>query len=141
MDAEGISIGIGGGVAIVALKELFAWLRARYSKTFIPQPLNVDGELTTKKVPQYVTVGDCNRRMCEHASDIDKLREEIRLGNKSVLDKLEAMDDKSENRAINLNRRIDPMMEKLAETKGRVDGLEKRISDAANAATIGGKKK
>ena len=94
MDAEGISIGIGSGVAIVALKEVFSWLRAKYAKTEIPQPLRstIDGEVRTQKSPQYVTVGECNRRMCEHTAEIQNLRDEVINGQKEIVSKLDELD-------------------------------------------------
>lgn len=138
MDAEGISIGIGSGVAIVALKEAFSWLRAKYAKTEIPQPLRstIDGEVRTQKSPQYVTVGECNRRMCEHTSEIQNLRNEVINGQKEIVSKLDELDQRSENRAIASNQRIDRVMERSAEMRGQVEATK----DLVKSAFIGGKK-
>ena len=138
MDAEGISIGIGSGVAIVALKEVFSWLRAKYTKTEIPQPLRstIDGEVRTQKSPQYDTVGECNRRMCEHTAEIQSLRDEVINGQKEIVSKLDELDQRSENRAIASNQRIDRVMERSAEMRGQVEATK----DLVKSAFIGGKK-
>ncbi len=138
MDAEGISIGIGSGVAIVALKEAFSWLRAKYAKTEIPQPLRstIDGEVRTQKSPLYVTVGECNRRMCEHTAEIQNLRDEVINGQKEIVSKLDELDQRSENRAIASNQRIDRVMERSAEMRGQVEATK----DLVKSAFIGGKK-
>ena len=138
MDAEGISIGIGSGVAIVALKEAFSWLRAKYAKTEIPQPLRstIDGEVRTQKSPLYVTVGECNRRMCEHTAEIKNLRDEVIYGQKEIVSKLDELDQRSENRAIASNQRIDRVMERSAEMRGQVEATK----DLVKSAFIGGKK-
>lgn len=138
MDAEGISIGIGSGVAIVALKEAFSWLRAKYAKTEIPQPLRstIDGEVRTQKSPQYVTVDECNRRMCEHTAEIQNLRKEVINGQKEIVSKLDELDQRSENRAIASNQRIDRVMERSAEMRGQVEATK----DLVKSAFIGGKK-
>ena len=138
MDAEGISIGIGSGVAIVALKEVFSWLRAKYAKTEIPQPLRstIDGEVRTQKSPQYATVGECNRRMCEHTAEIQNLRDEVINGQKEIVSKLDELDQRSENRAIASNQRIDRVMERSAEMRGQVEATK----DLVKSAFIGGKK-
>lgn len=138
MDAEGISIGIGSGVAIVALKEAFSWLRAKYAKTEIPQPLRstIDGEVRTQKSPLYVTVGECKRRMCEHTAEIQNLRDEVINGQKEIVSKLDELDQRSENRAIASNQRIDRVMERSAEMRGQVEATK----DLVKSAFIGGKK-
>lgn len=138
MDAEGISIGIGSGVAIVALKEVFSWLRAKYTKTEIPQPMRntIEGEVRTQKSQQYVTVGECNRRMCEHTSEIQNLRNEVINGQKEIVSKLDELDQRSENRAIASNQRIDRVMERSAEMRGQVEATK----DLVKSAFIGGKK-
>lgn len=140
MDAETTGIAVSS-VAVGALCGVAStWIKARFGgrARIEPSPLPVDGKVEKKQ--QFITVGECNRRMCEHTADIQRLRDEIRSGNDAVLAKLDAMDDKSEARAIALNRRVDPMMERLAETKGRVDSIERRISDAVAAAATGGTK-
>lgn len=138
MDAEGISIGIGSGVAIVALKEAFSWLRAKYAKTEIPQPMRntIEGEVRTQKSPLYVTVGECNRRMCEHTAEIQNLRDEVINGQKEIVSKLDELDQRSENRAIASNQRIDRVMERSAEMRGQVEATK----DLVKSAFIGGKK-
>lgn len=138
MDAEGISIGIGSGVAIVALKEAFSWLRAKYAKTEIPQPMRntIEGEVRTQKSPLYVTVGECNRRMCEHTAEIQNLRDEVINGQKEIVSKLDELDQRSENRAIASNQRIDRVMERSSEMRGQVEATK----DLVKSAFIGGKK-
>lgn len=134
MEVDGINLAIGGGAVSAIAGVVGAWIKAKFGKTTIPQPLGVEGEVAKKR--EFVTVGECNRRMCE-------MREDVKLiagGQKEILNKLDEIDQRSEQRAIAMNQRVDPMLEKLAETKGRVDQIDATVREAARAATIGGKK-
>lgn len=104
------------------------------------QPVSVDGKVESKKAPNYVTIGECNRRMCEMKADVDGLRKEITSGNKEILRAIDANDTKSEERAVALNRRIDPMIGKLHECIGQVDLIKSQVKDAWKSATVGGGK-
>ena len=137
MDADTIIQGGGliiSGAAVAKIGDwLMAWLRSRSQKTTIePNPLDVRNE----KKPIYVTVGECNRRMCEHDTRIAKLDDEIKRSNASVIAKLDELDNRNEERAQQTHRRIDPLIEEL----GRVRGKMEMIESAAIKATIQGSK-
>lgn len=137
MDAESIIQGggliVSGAFVAKAGDWLIAWLRSRNQRTEIsPDPLNVRNE----KKPVFVTVGECNRRMCEHDQRLAKLDTEIKRSNEAVISKLDDLDTRNEERAQQTHRRIDPLIEEL----GRVRGKMELIETAAIKATIGGKK-
>lgn len=135
MEVDGINLAVSGG-AVTAIAGLAgAWIKARFGKTKVdPTPLPIDGELARK--PTFVTVQECNRRMCEMRDDVRT----IASGQEKIIAKLDELDERSEKRAIALNQRVDPMLEKLAETKGRVDQIDGSLRAAFDRATIGGKK-
>ena len=130
---DGITIALGATTTGFLVKELIACLRSRNQRTEIsPDPLNVRNE----KKPVFVTVGECNRRMCEHDQRLAKLDTEIKRSNEAVISKLDELDTRNEERAQQTHRRIDPLIEEL----GRVRGKMEFIENAAVKATIGGKK-
>ena len=103
--------------------------------------------LTTKKIAQkkarpvdsddrYVTQLECKN--CREA--INKRIDELGPALNRIFKKLNENDIRSEDRAQRTHSRIDPLIEKLSETKGRVDTLENAISTALTAATKGGSK-
>ena len=104
------------------------------SEAEIPQPCDVH------QVNDCVSVKECNRRMKAIEERMDKMEQRFNTGVDNILKKLDAMDQRSEDRAIALNRRIDPMMERLAETSGQVKMMKEQIRDARAVATIGGEK-
>ena len=132
---DGITIALGATTTGFLVKELIAWLRSRNQRTEIsPNPLPVEGEIAKKQ--SFVTVGECNRRMCEHDQRLAKLDTEIKRSNEAVISKLDELDTRNEERAQQTHRRIDPLIEEL----GRVRGKMEFIENAAVKATIGGKK-
>ena len=132
---DGITIALGATTTGFLVKELIAWLRSRNQRTEIsPNPLPVEGEIAKKQ--SFVTVGECNRRMCEHDQRLAKLDTEIKRSNEAVISKLDELDTRNEERAQQTHRRIDPLIEEL----GRVRGKMEFIEQAAVKATIGGKK-
>lgn len=132
---DGITIALGATTTGFLVKELIAWLRSRNQRTEIsPNPLPVEGEIAKKQ--SFVTVGECNRRMCEHDQRLAKLDTEIKRSNEAVISKLDELDTRNEERAQQTHRRIDPLIEEL----GRVRGKMEIIENAAIKATIGGKK-
>ena len=107
--------------------------RLRGRKTEIsPDPLNVRNQ----KAPVYVTVGECNRRMCEHDQRLAKLDSEIKRSNEAVISKLDELDTRNEERSLQTHRRLDPLVEEIGRLRGKVEIIE----NAAVKATMGGKK-
>lgn len=121
MVAEGISIGIGASTGALLIKELFSWLRARYTKTEIPQPLSVHEQ------HDCVSVKECNRRMKDFDERLSNLERRFTVGFDNILAKLDAMDRKSEERAIACNRRLDPIVQKTSEIAGKVELIERKV--------------
>ena len=128
MDVDTILQGGGlviSGAAVMKLGEaaLKAW-SARNQKTEIaPDPLNVRNE----KKPVYVTVGECNRRMCEQAERIERIESEVKQSNAAVIAKLDTLDQRSEERAQATHRRLDPFVQELGAVRGKVESMERRL--------------
>lgn len=133
---DGLSLAIGGtlGAAIVGGLVKIYTSRKHAEETKIPQPCEVHQQ------NDCITVQECNRRMKSLEDRMDKMELRFANGFENILKKLDAMDKRSEERAIALNRRIDPMMEKLAECRGQVDMIKEQVSDAWKSATVGGAK-
>lgn len=133
---DGLSLTIGGslGAAIVGALVKIYTAKRHAEETKIPQPCDVH------QVNDCVSVKECNRRMKALEERMDKMEQRFADGFDNVLKKLDAMDRRSEERAIALNRRIDPMMEKMAETAGQVNMIKEQVRDAWKTATVGGKK-
>ena len=123
-NTAGIAISSGAIGAICAL--IGAWIKAKYGKTPIPQPLS------TTKVGPYVTVGECKQHRCAIG---ERIREEHDLL-KEIVDTLKKNDERSEARAQATHQRIDPLIKEIGSVRGKIEYIEK----AALAATVGGKK-
>ena len=112
--------------------------RLRGKKTTIDNdPINVN------KLDKYVSRGEFNQRMervdrdvAGLRNDVSMLRSDITNSNRAVIDKLDEIDKRSEDRAIALNRRMDPLIEKVAANSEAVDFIKK----AAINSSVGGKK-
>ena len=124
METTGIAISSGVVGAICGV--VAAWIKARYGKTQIPQPLS------TTKVGPYVTVGECKQHRCAIG---ERIREEHDLL-KEIVDTLKKNDERSEARAMATHQRIDPLIKEIGSVRGKVEYIEK----AALAATVGGRK-
>ena len=72
----------------------------------------------------------------ENTAAIQNLRDEVINGQKEIVSKLDELDQRSENRAIASNQRIDRVMERSAEMRGQVEATK----DLVKSAFIGGKK-
>ena len=124
METTGIAISSGVVGAICGV--VAAWIKARYGKTHIPQPLS------TTHVGPFVTVGECKQHRCAIG---ERIREEHDLL-KEIVDTLKKNDERSEARAQATHQRIDPLIEEIGSVRGKIEYIEK----AALAATVGGKK-
>ena len=120
---DGLSLSIGGtlGAAIVAAVVKIYTSKAHAAATKIPQPCEV------KRVTDCISVQECNRRMEELDDRVTKLEERMQTGFENVLKKLDAMDQRSEDRAIALNRRLDPALEKIASVSGQVEVIKGKV--------------
>lgn len=128
---DGLSLTLGATTVGLIVKEGLAWLRSRSQKTTIaPTPLPVE------EADKFITRGECKRLMCAHDSQISELRSDVKTGNVNILHKLEAMDRKSEERAIAAHSRIEPLVKELAKNIGQVELMKEGFLKAA----VGGKK-
>lgn len=131
MEVDGVSLTMGGAAVSAIAGLAGAWVKARYGKTEVtPTPLPVDEQ------DKYITRGECKRLMCAHDTQIAELRSDVKTGNVNILHKLEAMDRKSEERAIAAHNRIEPLVKELAKNIGQVELIKESFIES----TIGGRK-
>ena len=124
METTGIAISSGVVGAICGV--VAAWIKARYGKTHIPQPLN------TTHVGPFVTVGECKQHRCAIGERIRTEHEMLQ----NIMDKLDENDRRDEERAKSTHQRIDPLIEEIGSIRGKIEFFEK----AAVNTTIGGRK-
>ena len=124
METTGIAISSGVVGAICGV--VAAWIKAKYGKTHIPQPLN------TTHVGPFVTVGECKQHRCAIGERIRTEHEMLQ----NIMDKLDENDRRDEERAKSTHQRIDPLIEEIGSIRGKIEFFEK----AAVNTTIGGRK-
>ena len=112
METTGIAISSGVVGAICGV--VAAWIKAKYGKTHIPQPLN------TTHVGPFVTVGECKQHRCALEKRIDALGPALNR----IFKKLSENDRRSEDRSLQLHRRLDPVVEKVAATAATVEMMK-----------------
>lgn len=123
---ETTGIAITSTVAGMICGVVAAWIKARYGKTHIPQPLN------TTHVGPFVTVGECKQHRCAIGERIRTEHEMLQ----NIMDKLDENDRRDEERAKSTHARIDPLIVEIGSIRGKIEFFEK----AAVNATIGGRK-
>lgn len=130
---DGLTLTLGATTTGFIVKELVAWVRGRNQRTEIaPDPLNVH----TEKKPAYVPVAECNRRMCEHAERMTRLEGEVKASNAAVIKKLDDIDTRAEERALAAQRRLDPIIGKVAANSEAIENIKRLAFDS----TMGGHK-
>ena len=80
----------------------------------------------------YVTTGQCKQHRCGIQKQIDQQLD----FQKTLLKRLDEMDQKAEKRSVDLHRRLDPIVKETAANKAQID----LIKDIAVKTSIGGKK-
>ena len=141
--ADGITIALGATTTGLVVKEVLAWLRSRHQKTEIdPTPLPVTGDINMRKDQKYVSTEEFNERMkkvdgdiAAVRNDVSMLRSDILSSNTAVLAKLDANDQRSEERAQKTHARLDPFINEMGAVRGKMDIIEK-----AALSAMGGKK-
>ena len=126
MEVDGINLVVGGGAVSAVAGVVGAWIKARYGKTEVPQPLE------TERVGPYVTCGECK----QHRAAIGKRIDGIEATSGAILRKLDEIDTRAEERAQQTHRRLDPFIEKVAANSEAIDNLKQ----LAFNATMGGHK-
>ena len=129
MEVDGVNLAIGGGAVTAIAGVVGAYIKAKFGKTQIPQPLE------TSQVGPFVTCGECK----QHRAAIGKRIDTIETSTRTIINKLDEIDTRAEQRSENLHRRLDPIIEKVAANSAKVDMIENTVREAAKAATIGGK--
>ena len=133
MEVDGVSLTMGGAAVSAIAGIVGAWIKAKYGKPVVPP---VPQPLETERVGPYVTCGECK----QHRAAIGKRIDTVETTSHAILRKLDEIDTRAETRSENLHRRLDPIIEKVADNSARVDMLDARVRDAAANATLGGKK-
>ena len=120
---DGVSLSIGGtlGAAIVAAIVKIYTTRAHAEATKIPQPCDV------RQVNDCVSVRECNRRMAALDDRVTRLETKVDKGFGEIGEKLEAMDRKSEERAIALHHKMDAVANSVASVGGKVEIIERQV--------------
>ena len=129
MEVAGVNLAIGGGAVTAIAGVVGAYIKAKFGKTQIPQPME------TQQVGPFVTCGECK----QHRAAIGKRIDTIETSTRTIINKLDEIDTRAEQRNENLHRRLDPIIEKVAANSAKVDMIENTVREAAKAATIGGK--
>lgn len=129
MEVDGVNLAVGGGAVTAIAGVVGAWIKAKFGKTQIPQPME------TSQVGPFVTCGECK----QHRAAIGKRIDTIETSTRTIINKLDEIDTRAEQRSENLHRRLDPIIEKVAANSAKVDMIENTVREAAKAATIGGK--
>lgn len=126
MEVDGINLAVGGGAVSAIAGIAGAWIKAKFGKTTVPQPLE------TREEPRFVTCDQC----AEHRAAINARIDDIGPALGRVFKKLDENDKKAEKRTQDTHRRLDPFIEEFGAVRGKVELIEK----AAMNATMGGKK-
>ena len=130
MEVDGVSLTMGGAAVTALAGVAGAYIKAKFGKTQIPQPME------TQQVGPFVTCGECK----QHRAAIGKRIDTIETSTRTIINKLDEIDTRAEQRSENLHRRLDPIIEKVAANSAKVEMMDAVIRDAAKAANIGGKK-
>ena len=130
MEVDGVNLAIGGSAVTAIAGVAGAWIKAKFGKTNIPQPME------TSQVGPFGSCGECK----QHRAAIGKRLDTVESSTRTIINKLDEIDTRAEQRSENLHRRLDPIIEKVASNSAKVDMMEGVIRNAANAATVGGKK-
>ena len=130
MEVDGVSLTMGGAAVTAIAGVAGAYIKAKFGKTQIPQPME------TQQVGPFVTCGECK----QHRAAIGKRIDTIESSTRTIINKLDEIDTRAEQRSENLHRRLDPIIEKVAVNSAKIDVFEATIRDAAKAATVGGKR-
>lgn len=130
MKVDGVNLAIGGTAVMAIAGVVGAYIKAKFGKTQIPQPME------TTQVGPFVTCNDCK----QHRAAISKRIDTIETSTRTIINKLDEIDTRAEQRSENLHRRLDPIIEKVAANSAKVEMMDAVIRDAAKAAAVGGKK-
>ena len=119
MEAETTGIMISSGAVGAICTLLGAWVKAKFSKN--PQPFEV------QQINDCISVKECNRRMKDLDDRVTRLEQKFDSGFDKIMQKLSVMDSEGEQRSVALHRRLDGVVEKVAETRGEVGLIKDKM--------------
>ena len=119
MEAETTGIIISTAVATKALDVALAWVKAKFMKGNEPHQI--------QQVNDCVTVKECNRRMKDLDDRVTRLEQKFDSSVEKIISKLDTMDREGEKRSIDIHRRLDGVVEKVAETRGEVGLIKDKM--------------
>ena len=119
MEAEIPGIIISTAVATKALDVALAWVKAKFMKGNEPHQI--------QQVNDCVSVKECNRRMKDLDDRVTRLEQKFDSGFDKIMQKLSVMDSEGEQRSVALHRRLDGVVEKVAETRGEVGLIKDKM--------------
>ena len=117
MEVDGVNLAIGGTAVTAMAGVVGAYIKAKFGKTEIPQPME------TQQVGPFVTCGECK----QHRQAIGKRIDTIETSTRTIINKLDEIDTRAEQRSENLHRRLDPIIEKVAANSAKVEMMEKKF--------------
>ena len=115
MDAETTGIVISSS-ALGALCTLAAsWIKAKYGtrKTVTPDP----SPFPVQQQGPFVTTGECKQHRCALEKRIDAIMPVL----KDISNQISSSSARAEERAVQLHRRLDPIVEKVAANAAELD--------------------
>ena len=119
MEAETTGIIISTAVATKALDVALAWVKAKFMKGNEPHQI--------QQVNDCVTVKECNRRMKDLDDRVTRLDQKFDSSVEKIISKLDTMDREGEKRSVDIHRRLDGVVEKVAETRGEVGLIKDKM--------------
>lgn len=119
MEAETTGIIISTAVATKALDVALAWVKAKFMKGNEPHQI--------QQVNDCVTVKECNRRMKDLDDRVTRLEQKFDSSVEKIISKLDTMDREGEKRSVDIHRRLDGVVEKVAETRGEVGLIKDKM--------------
>ena len=119
MEAETTGIIISTAVATKALDVALAWVKAKFMKGNEPHQI--------QQVNDCVSVKECNRRMKDLDDRVTRLEQKFDSSVEKIISKLDTMDREGEERSVAIHRRLDGVVEKVAETRGEVGLIKDKM--------------
>lgn len=111
MDAETTGIAVSSGAVGALCGVATTWIRAKVAQKRA-RPLDTDDT--------FVTHGECKAHRCALEKRIDELGPALNR----IFKKLSENDQRSEDRSLQLHRRLDPVIEKVAATAATVEMMK-----------------
>lgn len=128
MEAETTGIMISSGAVGAICGVVGTWLKSKVG-TKIKRPLDSDDT--------YVTHKECKEHRCALEKRIDQLAPAL----ERIDHKIDANEAKAEQRAVDLHRRLDPVVQKVASNSAKVETVEELVKAAFARPVIGAPRK